>query len=101
MPSNRTSDDVRKKLAKAKTLAEAIGILVAAAGSDDKLGDQLGTSRQTVIGWRKHGRFPEEYIDKLRDLGVPDNLLRRVTREEVERRLRQVEAEVEELRRLL
>lgn len=94
-------EDTRRRLAGAKTLPEAIGILKDAAGSDDKLAADLGTSRKTVISWRKHGVWPETYLGVLRDRGVPDALLQRATPEEIERRLRAAEAEILAIRDLL
>jgi transcriptional regulator with XRE-family HTH domain len=92
--------DVRDRLRDAESLPVAIRILRIAAGSHDKLAAELGTSRQSIIAWEK-GRFPEDYVAQLRDLGVPARLLTRVSRDEVEARLRAVEAEVAALRDLL
>lgn len=84
-----------------ETLAEWIGQLKDQAGGYDRFAAELGTRRQTVIRWVRHGVFPEDYVDELRARGVPAELLLRVPREEIEARLRRVEAEVAEIRRLL
>lgn len=83
------------------TLADWIGLLKDQAGGYDRFAEELGTRRQTVIRWVKHGVFPEDYVDELRARGVPANLLLRAPRAEIEERLRKVEQEVAEIRRML
>lgn len=83
------------------SLSQAIERLKDEAGGYDRFAAELGTSRQTVIKWVRHGVFPEDYVDALRDRGVPDDLLRRVPRSEVESRLRKLEAEIAAIRDLL
>lgn len=92
-------DALRRTLSKATSLGEAVTVLRVAAGSHDKLAAALGTSRQRVIAWES-GAYPRAFVSQLRDLGVPDRLLDRLSRIEVEKRLRQVEADVAEIRRL-
>lgn len=92
--------DVRKLLTSADSLSAAIRILRKAFGSHDKFAAHLGTSRQSVIAWEK-GRFPEDYVEALRRDGIPAHLLIRTPRDEVESRLRAVEAEVARIRELL
>lgn len=91
-------EDVQAKLDRAKTLVEAIAIAEAAAGSADKLGAILGTSRQTVFGW-KRGVFPRAYREKLVALGVPARFFVTVDKTAIEKRLRWVEAEVASIRK--
>lgn len=43
-------------------------------GSHDRLATKLGTSRQTIIRWER-GSFPRAYVEQLRELGVPEELL--------------------------
>jgi hypothetical protein len=93
-------EDVLAKLGRAETLPEAIGIAEAAAGSADKLGGMLGTTRQTVFGWKK-GVFPTRYRDRLIAIGIPARLLLTVDKTAIEKRLRRVEAEVASIRREL
>lgn len=96
-------EDVRPKLARAETLPEAIRLLREAAGSHDKLADEIGkpATRQVVIRWEKGENRPTKpaYVEQLLALGVPPALL--FNRGAVEKRLRQVEAEVAAIRRLL
>lgn len=68
------------------SLAEEIERLRKAAGSHDKFAAQLGTSRQTVIGWEK-GRWPRDYVSKLVAAGIPAELFEEEARRSVERRL--------------
>lgn len=85
-------------LSNAASLPEAIVMLRKAAGSHDKLAARLGTNRQTVIAWEK-GSWPKSYVDKLREEGVPEQFLTRsVSREDLDERVRQLEAELAALR---
>lgn len=85
-----------------RSLPEAIIALRKAHGSHDKLAQRLGTSRQTIIRWEKGSRPDLFYRTQLIELGVPEDLLeRRVSQDELDRRLRRVEGELAELRRLL
>ena len=92
--------DVPQRLSRAKSLPEAIRILREAAGSHDRLAVELGTRRQRVILWEQ-GEYPSRYVEKLKELGVPGRLFSRVSRDEVEARLREIEAEVAALRDLI
>lgn len=72
--------------------------------SHDQLADKLGTSRQTVIGWEKHGRRPnQEYRELLAKLfDVPadtfmDGELDRRRLHGLADRLEELEAELERL----
>lgn len=56
------------------TLAAAIRRLRVEVGSHDKLAAKLGTTRNSIIRWEK-GAYPREYVDQLRELGIPERLL--------------------------
>ena len=89
----------------ATSFADAIDLLRAKYGSDDKLAKALGMNangRFTVMRWRQ-GSFPEpEYRERLGQLGVPAALLIPPTSvEELWGVLRRVEAEVVRIRRAL
>lgn len=90
--------EVRARLEAAGSLPEAVLILHRAAGSHDKLAKILGTTRQRIIKWEE-GDYPARYAKKLLDLGVPARLFTRTPRDEIEGRLRRIEAEVAALRR--
>ena len=92
-------ENVLGRLQRAKTLIEAIAIARDAAGSHDKLGRLLDTSRQTIFAWEK-GTFPNrDYRDKLIAIGIPARFFVTVDKTAVERRLRRVEAEVAAIRK--
>ena len=76
--------------------------------SHDRLAEALGTTRQTVIGWEKHGRHPSpEYRQRLasffevdEDVFMDGELDRRRVQSLADR-LEEVEAALEELGPLL
>lgn len=91
-------DDVLARLRRTKTLPEAIGIAVKAAGSHDRLAKQLKTSRQTIINWEK-GVYPSRYKGALINIGIPARYFVTVDKTDVERRLRRMEAEIAAIRK--
>lgn len=83
------------------TLAAAIVALRKRLGSQVKLAEAVGVTDRTVKRWEK-GAVPEEPArSELIRLGVPEALFHAYVREEVERRLRAVEAETARIRELL
>lgn len=88
-----------------KTLASEIVRLRKEYGSHDKLADELGTYRQTVIDWEGGAMPQKRYRDKLVSLGIdpalfipPDTRRRLAT---AERHLRDAQRELRELRERL
>ena len=76
--------------------------------SHDRLADALGTTRQTVIGWEKHGRQPnQEYRKRLANFfGVAEEVIMdgppdRERLRDLAVRLEELEAALEELGPLL
>lgn len=84
------------------SLAAAIIELRQRVGSQVKLAKKVGTTERTVKHW-EHGTVPQrKWRPALIRLGVDVRLFERAeTRQEVERRLRLVEAEVARIRVLL
>lgn len=72
---------------------------MAGAGSHDKLGQMLGTSRQTIIGWQG-GKYPSKlYRDRMIAVGFPARVFATIDKTAIEKRLRVVEAEVASIRK--